>query len=176
MILLGINCGLGNSDCANLEFRHLDLKLGWLDFPRPKTGVARRCPLWPETVEALKAAIAERPEPLERAYAPRVFITKYGRPWLTDGSRNSPLSHEFAKLLDQLSITRAGRNFYSLRHLFETVGGESRDQPAVDTIMGHAPNAADMAAVYREGVSENRLRAATGCVREWLFAKKTQLD
>ena len=52
MVLLGINCGLGNSDCANLPTTALDLATGWLDFPRPKTGIGRRCPLWPETVAA----------------------------------------------------------------------------------------------------------------------------
>ncbi len=29
MILLGINCGFGNTDVANLCVKHLDLKGGW---------------------------------------------------------------------------------------------------------------------------------------------------
>jgi hypothetical protein len=49
MILLGINGGMGNSDCANLPLRAVDLDAGMIDFPRPKTGIARRCPLWPDT-------------------------------------------------------------------------------------------------------------------------------
>src|SRR5262249_49479185 len=53
MILLGINCGFGNNDCGSLPLSALDLERGWVNFPRPKTEVARRCPLWPETVEAL---------------------------------------------------------------------------------------------------------------------------
>jgi hypothetical protein len=53
MILLGINAGLGNADCGRLPQRALDLERGWLDYPRPKTGMARRCPIWPETVEAI---------------------------------------------------------------------------------------------------------------------------
>src|SRR5262249_13227595 len=48
MILLGINCGFGNSDCGNLPQTALDLNRGVIDFPRPKTGIARRCCLWPE--------------------------------------------------------------------------------------------------------------------------------
>jgi integrase len=62
MILLGINCGFGPADCGNLPKDALDLKAGWVDYPRPKTGVARRCALWPETIEALKKSMAKRPK------------------------------------------------------------------------------------------------------------------
>ena len=41
MIHLGINCGFGNSDCGTLPQKALDLASGWIDYPRPKTGVAR---------------------------------------------------------------------------------------------------------------------------------------
>ena len=63
MILLGINCGFGNADCGNLPVAALDLDGSWVDYPRPKTGINRRCPLWPETVEALRVAFAKRPAP-----------------------------------------------------------------------------------------------------------------
>jgi integrase len=46
MILLGINCGYGNTDCAQLPLSAVDLQAGILDFSRPKTGVPRRGPLW----------------------------------------------------------------------------------------------------------------------------------
>jgi len=48
MILLGVNAGLGNTDCGRLLLSALNLETGWLDYPRPKTGIARRCWLWPE--------------------------------------------------------------------------------------------------------------------------------
>ena len=51
MLLLGINAGFGNTDCASLPLSALDLEHALIDFPRPKTSIARRCPLWPETVE-----------------------------------------------------------------------------------------------------------------------------
>lgn len=35
MILLGINCGLGNHDCATLPLAALNLQSGWLTYPRP---------------------------------------------------------------------------------------------------------------------------------------------
>ena len=54
MVLLGINCGFGNTDCANLPLTALDLDRGWLNYPRPKTGTNRRCHLWPETGAALR--------------------------------------------------------------------------------------------------------------------------
>jgi len=60
MILLGLNCGFGNSDCATLPTRAVDLK--WIDYPRPKTGIPRRCPLWRETAEALREVMQRRPQ------------------------------------------------------------------------------------------------------------------
>src|SRR5207249_9831548 len=47
MILLACNGGLGNHDVATLPKSALDLKRGWCKFPRPKTAVKRRFPLWP---------------------------------------------------------------------------------------------------------------------------------
>ena len=55
MILLGINCGFGNNDCGRLPIDALDLDGGWVDYPRPKTGIHRRIPLWSETVAAIRA-------------------------------------------------------------------------------------------------------------------------
>ena len=52
MILLAVNAGMGNADVGQLPMSALDLGAGWLNFPRPKTGIMRRCPLWPETVAA----------------------------------------------------------------------------------------------------------------------------
>ena len=55
MVLLGANCGFGNTDVATLPQAAVDLDSGWIDFPRPKTEINRRVPLWPETVTALLA-------------------------------------------------------------------------------------------------------------------------
>src|SRR5262249_4343813 len=88
MILLGVNCGLGNHDCALLPLSALDLHAGWINFPRPKTGIPRRCPLWPETIAALREAIAARPEPRQQEATGLVFVTTRGRPWLVNGIAN----------------------------------------------------------------------------------------
>jgi integrase len=181
MILLGINCGFGNHDCASLPRSALDLDSGWVRFPRPKTGIARRVPLWPETVQALQDASHSRPHPKDRADENLVFITKYGYRWVrSKPSTKSPptetypgklvssdsIAQEVRKLMKQLGIRR-GRNFYALRHTFETIGSDSRDQIAVDAIMGHVRE--DMASVYRERISDERLIAVTEHVRKWLF-------
>lgn len=167
MLLLAINAGFGNSDCANLPVAAVNLETGWIDYPRPKTGIPRKCKLWPETAEALKEAIAHRPEPKKAEHADLLFITKYGDSWGKDTSDN-PISKEVAKLLKSLHINgRKGLGFYTLRHCFETVGGETRDQVAVDAIMGHADDS--MAGHYRERISDERLVAVANTVRKWLF-------
>jgi integrase len=167
MLLLAVNAGFGNSDCGNLPLAALDLDRGWVDFARPKTGLPRRAPLWPETLQALKEALAKRPEPNKAEHAGLVFITKYGKPW-DKGTSANPVSEETRKLLRRLDINgRAGLGFYTLRHVFRTVADEAKDQPAADYIMGH--EVSHMSSVYRETISDARLRAVTDHVRAWLF-------
>src|SRR5262249_19592498 len=135
MILLGINCGFGNSDCGNLPLSAVDRVGGFIDFPRPKTGIPRRCPLWPETVAAIEAALCHRPEPKKAEHAGLVFVTRCGDSWHT-GTTDGPLSRETSKLLRKLHINgRKGLGFYTLRHSFRTIADEAKDQPAADFIM-----------------------------------------
>jgi integrase len=179
MILLGLNCGFGNNDCSSLPLTALDLNGGWVDFPRPKTGIDRRIPLWPETVQALRDAIALRKPPKSRDDADLVFLTRNGARWVRvqqnrQGTRFTnidALAQEFSKLLGSLDIT-GHRNFYCLRHCFETYAGESRDQVAVNAIMGHVDNS--MAATYREGISDERLMAVVNTVRVWLWPPQAE--
>jgi integrase len=165
MILLGINAGFGNSDVGNLPEAALDLEGGWVDYPRPKTGIARRCPLWPETTAALKEALAIRPAPKDPKHAGRVFLTKRGLPWAGGAGTNS-VTYETALLLQGLGIN-GHRNFYTLRHTFRTVADEARDQPAADHMMGH--EVPHMSSVYRETIGDERLRGVSDHVHDWLF-------
>lgn len=176
MILLAANTGFGQTDVANLPLSALDLDGAWVQFPRPKTGIERRCPLWPETVEALRDAIANRPKLKDKADGDLVFLTRFGVRWvktriLADNKGATPddaIGKEFTKLLGKLNLHRDGLGFYALRHGFETIGGEARDQVAVNAIMGHVDET--MAGAYREKISDARLKAVVDHVRKWLFS------
>jgi integrase len=174
MILLGINAGMGNADCGHLPLFAVDLDGGMIDFPRPKTGIPRRTTLWPETVQALRDAMANRPTPKSEEHAGLVFITKYGLPWAKE-SADQTIAKEFGKLLRALRINgRKGIGFYTLRHTFRTVADESKDQPALDFIMGH--EVPHMSSVYRETISVERLKVVANHVRGWLFPPAKSAD
>ena len=88
MVLLGVNCGFGNSDLSSLPQSAVCLDAGWIDFPRPKTEIPRRVPLWSETAKALREAIALRPEPTDRADAGLCFLTRWGNRWVREGAQS----------------------------------------------------------------------------------------
>jgi integrase len=103
---------------ANLPTKALDLQRGWATFPRPKTGIERRCPLWPETVQAIREAIDQRPKAKSPADADMAFITIRGPRWEKLGvsepdkdtgkitiTNNNPVTQQFGKLLKALKLT-----------------------------------------------------------------------
>ena len=169
MILLGINAGFGCTDCATLPLRALDLKGGWVNYPRPKTRVSRRCPLWPETMDAIKAAIKHRPDPKDDTQKALVFIGQRGAGFAQAKQTHWLVSGEMAALLKRLKLHRPGIGFYALRHTFQIVAEKAHDLAAVQSIMGYAPSSNDRSAVSRERISDERLRAVADHVHQWLF-------
>jgi integrase len=84
-----------------------------------------------------------------------------------------PLGQRFRNLLKALKLNRRkGMGFYTLRHNFETIGGECRDQVAVDACMGHVDET--MSGRYRERISDERLRAVVDTVRVWLWPETSR--
>lgn len=154
-ILLALNGGLGNHDVGKLEPRHI--VGGWIVFPRPKTSVERRFPLWKETKLAL-SKVKQHETGL-----PYVFVTKYGTSWHKD--KDSPLSKEFRKLCIECDCHQQERGFYSLRHTFRTVADGTLDRTAVDFIMGHDDGS--MGRGYTEDVENERLQRVVDYVRKW---------
>lgn len=161
MILLAINGGLGNTDLAEMPAAVIDVQTGWLDYPRVKTGMPRRIPLWPETIAAVGDVLKQRPHD-----QPLLFIGKRGADYI--GKHKGYRVHqELLRTMKKAGIE--GRTFYDLRRTFQTIGEGVNDLVAVQTIMGHAPHSGDMSAVYRQGVADDRLRAVANHVREWVF-------
>jgi integrase len=85
MIWLGINCGFGCTDCAELKWSNLVFENHRIKLARKKTGISRDLPLWPETIAALeKISIKGK----------LVFYTYRGNPFMrtvlkTDGNGKS---------------------------------------------------------------------------------------
>jgi hypothetical protein len=77
MILLGINGGYGNTDCAQLRVEFIDFHRRVIDHARAKTLEGRLVPLWPETITALKEVIGDRQAGL-------VFLTRLGNAWVRE--------------------------------------------------------------------------------------------
>ncbi len=160
MILLGANGGLGNSDLAAVQVHDFDLRKAWLIFPRTKTGVPRRVPLWPETVAAVRAVIGKRKAGL-------VFLAYDGGSYAPDGDTSWRVSDEYASTAKCAKVN--GRQFYDLRRSFQTIADNAHDAVATSAIMGHVAASGDMASIYRQRIDDSRLRAVVNHVRAWLF-------
>ena len=155
MIWLGLNCGFGCTDCAQLKWENVDLKKLRVVFPRGKTGVNRNFPLWPETVEALR--IIPKSGDL-------VFYTSRGNAWVRTiqgkdkhgnekHTTDNAISKNFSKLLKTAKMkTEKGVGFYTLRRTAATLAARSGDPFAVQKLLGHAD--LKMASVYVQDVSE----------------------
>lgn len=160
MILLGLNCGFGCTDCAEVKWGNLDLENSRVIFPRGKTGVLRNLVLWPETVKALKD-IPKKGE--------LVFYTVKGNPWVRviqsvdkhgneKFTKDDGISKQFSKLLKKTGIkVPKGVGFYTLRRTAATLAARSGDPFAVQKLLGHAD--LKMASVYVQDVSEQTDRA-----------------
>jgi integrase len=188
MILLGINCGFGNTDVGTLPIAAVDLDAGFIAFPRTKTGISRRCPLWPETIDAIRESLAVRRRPIEPEDADVLFVTRGGRPFtgntaikkdglIVDVRITDSLAGCFKKLLGECGIRKVSKagnaisdgrgSFYSLRRTFRTIADEMMDDHAANVIMGHT--AKSMGEKYVQRIGDERLRRLVDHVRSKIF-------
>jgi integrase len=65
-------------------------------------------------------------------------------------------------------VHRPGFGPYTLRRIFRTIADGTKDQPAIDCIMGHVDPT--MGALYRQSIDDKRLVAVSNHVRNWLFS------
>jgi integrase len=183
MILLGLNGGFGNKDCADLEIRDVDFRRSLIDYVRGKTGIRRTVPFWPETITAIRDAIAARPKPRLRSDEKLVFLTPRGYRWVRvkelhdekEGLKvtaHDELSKQFANLVEDLKIQRKGLGFYALRHTHATLADKSRDLHAQSRIMGHA--IPGILGEYVEDIELSRLQKVVDVVHQAVFPPKAE--
>ena len=166
MIWLGLNCGFGCTDCAELQWKNLDLENGRVCFPRGKTGISRDLPLWPETAQALRKV----PQLGEL-----VFYTARGNPWVRaiqsvgrDGkekyTKEDAVSKQFSKLMKKARIrSEKGVGFYTLRRTAATLAAESGDPFALQKLLGHTD--VKMASTYVQNISKQTDRVVNNSRR-----------
>lgn len=156
MILLGLNGGYGAEDCRGLAWHHVDLDKALIKYRRKKTNIPRTTPLWPETVDALRALKRLRPG------CEQVFVTRHGNAWSGTG-----IAHLFADLAEKAKLELPdGVGIYACRHTFATLANEVRDTDARRHLMGRLlPNLDD---VYVETLFVERLKSVVNHVRSKL--------
>lgn len=111
MLLLAINTGCGNTDCSELQQSDINLKTGWMDYPRRKTETDRRAKLWPETVSAITEAVKLRPRASTAIDEGCVFLTKFGQRFVRIGEGGGPIdavAAEFTKLVKSPRCPKCG--------------------------------------------------------------------
>ncbi len=154
MIWLGLNCGFGCTDCAELRWTDLDLVKARVKLPRRKTGILRDLPLWPETVEAIEKVPKT---------GKLVFYTSRSNPYVhtiskPDGNGKekyttlNTITTRFSRLIKKTSLdVPKGTGFYTLRRTAATVAARSGDPFAVQRLLGHVD--LQMATRYVQDVS-----------------------
>jgi integrase len=155
MILLGLNCGFGCTDCAELKWENIDFENSRIKYPRAKTGISRNLSLWPETINALRDVPKE---------GEIVFHTAKGNAWVRivhsvdkrgneKFTKDDAIGKQFSKLLKKAGVkTEKGIGFYNLRRTAATLAARSGDPFAVQKLLGHAD--LKMATTYVQDVSE----------------------
>jgi integrase len=155
MIWLGLNCGFGCTDCAELKWSDLDLVNARVKLPRKKTGILRDLPLWPETIESIEKI---------PKIGKFIFYTSRGNPYMQtlvkpDGNGNSKyitlnsITTKFSRLIKKLGLdVPKGTGFYTLRRTAATIAARSGDPFAVQKLLGHAD--LKMATRYVQDVSK----------------------
>lgn len=160
-ILLGINCGFYSKDINDLRNSYVDGE--FIQFAREKTGIDRRCWLWPETREAIAAAKA--PENAED----RMFLSKRGKPLhVPHGlNRTDLIACNWTELKKLIGLKRENSGFKCFRHTFRTEADGAKDPEAVRMVMGHTDGS--VGEFYRHRFDDERLIAVAQYVHDWLF-------
>lgn len=165
-MLLGLNCGYGNSDLSRLTVKQASGE--WLDAIRGKTSEDRRCWLWPETRRAIKAVLQDHDG------GDLLFRTRHGQCLVEEDGTRDAVAGEFKKLREATKIDRKGVGFYCLRHMTLTIGEQCPEVPNVKIITGHVMGHRDgsMAGHYRESIPDASIKKVCQYIRKTIMAAK----
>jgi integrase len=171
MILLALNGGYGATELAELPREVIDLDAGVIDYRRGKTKQDHVVPLWPETVEALRPVMLQRPGDA------LVFRTRSGEPWayrkrvLKAGRLQKIIGGDnfawaFRELVKPLGLKIDRQGPYKFKHLANTTADAFNDPHATFTLFGHALPGAKSHYVR---VGDDRVRAVVEFMRQRLL-------
>ncbi|HEV7301634.1 MAG TPA: hypothetical protein VGN72_19885 [Tepidisphaeraceae bacterium] len=192
-VLLGLNGGMGQSHISDLPERKLDFAKLYVDWVRTKTEELFQLTVWPVTAEAIRKAMAIRPDTVCDDAKGLLFRTRCGHAWVReffedkDGTigevaPNDEIGTAHRKFEAKLTVTepdsrgglvtrpmkRKKRAFYALRRTFATIGNDTKDKDAVRRIQGQ--DLTGMDPHYVRAIPIERLRAVTDYVHRTLFA------
>ncbi len=176
MMLLCLNTGAQNIDCATLLIGDIDWGEGIWQQKRRKTGGDRKMVLWSRTVDALREQVRENyeenPETLPGEYA--VFLNRYKKPYSID--QHKTIGGAFKRVVEKTRGLEmpSGFGLQWLRHFFATAGN-SIDREATQISMGHVHNAATIDEFYVHSYSTKRLRKLAKKLEKNLFEEISTL-
>jgi integrase len=170
-LLLALNGGYGPTELAEMPKSFVDVEKGVVKGLRGKTGVNHVCPLWPETLEALKLVLVQRPDDV------LLFRTRNGNQWVetravmeaghaVNSTGHDNFKERWNELTRPLGLKVEGQGFYKLRHCHATAADKFGDDKARRVLMGHAMEGST--GHYVE-VGEDRLRKLVEFIRQELI-------
>ncbi|QDV44097.1 hypothetical protein Enr13x_39580 [Stieleria neptunia] len=175
-IYIGLNLALENKELSYLcagDFSQDSAGEWWFGENRIKSGEPRLAHVWPETIDAVKAAMKVRPEPAEDEFEDRLFLNAHGRPLRPEVS-NVQFTRRFRSCMELADCYKAYRGFQSLRHTFRTYAGNCGDTEAVEWVMGHETFGKEFtreSSTYTHAIARTRLMAVSKAVHDWLTGK-----
>ena len=122
ILLISLNLALYLEDCADLQWKDIDLDAGTFIGLRGKTKIRRVGMLWPETAAALRA--------LPRTDSPYVFVSRTGTRYRSDS-----LHRRYAIIRDKAGVTAV---FSSIRDGAYTIAARSCDDRTARMFAAHA--------------------------------------
>ncbi len=170
MVLLGINCGFGNSDCNQLLIEEVNFNDGLVCGLRPKTAVLRYATLWPITIDALKLSWSRRAKPAKNTLKDRFFLRSDGSELIPGDTEKNIVTKRTTATMQRLKIHEQGKSFYWLRHTFRTIADQIGDDVAIGWVMGHVDDRT--AKNYIHDAPHGRIQKVTDHVWNWLEGAK----